>query len=479
MVKRIYITTSIPYVNAEPHIGHALKFVQADATARFCRLTGSQTVFQIGTDENAFKNVLAAREQGLSTEELVERNARRFQDLVQALGISADTFIRTTEGRHREGVRLLWNRLRPDDVYSKPYAGLYCNGCEDFYLERDLVDGKCPEHQRAAVRVHEQNYFFRLSSYTDSLSKLIAEDSINVVPKGRKNEVMSFVRRGLEDISISRDARRAGGWGIPVPGDKSQVIYVWIDALINYITGRGFGSAENWTEVWNEQTRKIHMIGKNVWKFHALYWPALLLSAGLPLPNEIMVHGFVTIEGQKMSKSLGNVVNPFDCIATIGADALRYYLLRAASPFADGDVSDAHQKRMYNSDLAHGLGNLASRIAVLWQKVGRQSVSVSDCPPPPAGFADAMGSYRFDRALETLWQDIGRINRDIDSKRPWDTLKQGRPKALLTDLEQWVGGLHRIGFWLKPFLPTTSHRIVTGIKDRKADRLRNLFPRIG
>ncbi len=476
--KKIYITTSIPYVNAKPHIGHALEFVQADATARFHRMEGRETVFQTGTDENAFKNVLAAREQGLTPEVLVDRNARIFQDLKEALDISADTFIRTTESRHREGVALLWKRLRPEDIYSKPYCGLYCAGCEDFFLERDLVDGKCPEHQRAPIQVEEENYFFRLSSYGDILCKLIEENTIRIIPQKRKNEVMSFVKRGLEDISVSRDARRSGGWGIPVPGDKSQVIYVWIDALINYITGQGFGSEESWKEVWNEEVRKIHVIGKNVWKFHAVYWPALLLSAKLPLPDEIVVHGFLAVEGQKMSKSLGNVVDPFECIERIGSDALRYHLLRAVPPFEDSDFSEAHQKRLYNSDLANGLGNLSSRIAALWEKAGGASVSVPDCPPPDA-FTDALRSYGFDRALQSLWKDIRRINRDIDAKRPWEKLKQADSQRLSEDLNQWVEGLYRIGRWLEPFLPKTSGKIVSGIRDGQRTRLRNLFPRSG
>ncbi len=288
-------------------------------------MIGNQVILQTGTDENAFKNVLAARELGIPTQELLDGNARIFRKLTDVLDISVDSFIRTTESRHRRGVYALWKRLQPQDIYKKPYRGLYCTGCEDFYLERDLVDGKCPDHGTKPVLVEEENIFFRLPAYQERLERLVESDVFRVIPVKRKNEVLSFIRQGLQDISVSRDARRAEGWGIPVPDNRSQIIYVWIDALINYITGQGFGSGDEWRNIWTGDVRKIHVIGKNVWKFHAVYWPALLLSAGLPLPNEIVVHGFLTVEGKKMSKSLGNVADPFDCIKQFGGDAFRSF----------------------------------------------------------------------------------------------------------------------------------------------------------
>ena len=477
MNKKIYITTSIPYVNARPHIGHALEFVQADTAARYHRLTGWETVFQTGTDENAFKNVLAAREQGLATEEFVKRNSGIFRKLAEALDISMSSFIRTTESRHTMGVNRLWNSLRLEDIYRNAYKGLYCTGCEAFYHQVELDNGLCPEHRKPPVQVEEENYFFRLSSYKERLEKLIENDTIRVIPATRKNEVMSFLKGGVEDISISRDARRSGGWGIPVPGDESQVIYVWTDALINYISGQGFGSDERWAQIWSEDVRKVHLIGKNVWKFHAVYWPAFLLSAQLPLPDEIVVHGFLTIDGQKMSKSLGNVVDPLECIDRLGSETIRYYLLRAVSPFEDGDFSEDKIGKLYNSDLANGLGNLASRIAALWEKAEGVTGDTPDYPAAPAGFAEAMISYGFDRALQSLWEEIGKINRDIDSRRPWEQLKTGNSGGLDENLGRWIGELYRIGYWLRPFLPRTGEKIIASIMEKRRTELRNLFPR--
>lgn len=381
-----YITSSIPYVNAPPHIGHALELVHADAIARYQRLAGNAAILQTGTDENAFKNVLAAQAQGVSVQALVDRNSQQFHELTQALTIAADTFIRTTEPRHRHGVAAFWRRLRSEDLFKQQYTGLYCTGCEDFLLERDLVQGTCPEHLTTPEKVAEENYFFRLSSYQAVLEEAIRGERIKIIPETRKNEVLSFIRRGLQDISVSRDTNRMAGWGIPVPGDDSQTIYVWIDALINYITGQGFGSGEAWRRVWSAETKKIHVIGKNVWKFHAVYWPALLLSAGLPLPNEIVVHGFLTVEGAKISKSLANVIDPFACIESFGAEAVRYSLL-TLSPFGDGDYSTRYLQQRYQADLANGIGNLATRLTALCEKARLGELQPAAALEPPLEFA--------------------------------------------------------------------------------------------
>lgn len=281
----------------------------------------------------------------------------------------------SSESRHRRGVYALWKRLQPQDIYKKPYRGLYCTGCEDFYLERDLVDGKCPDHGTKPVLVEEEN------------------------------------------------------------------IYVWIDALINYITGQGFGSGDEWRNIWTEEVRKIHVIGKNVWKFHTVYWPALLLSAGLPLPNEIVVHGFLTVEGKKMSKSLGNVADPFDCIKQFGFDAFRYYLLRAVSPFEDGDYSESQVVNLYNSDLANGLGNLVSRLWTLCIKSGVDRIEDSGSSRQTDQYHESMTGCRFGQAQRILWNQLALINQEIDRLRPWELLRSGKREEVKNKTQEWVSEL--------------------------------------
>ncbi len=413
---RVYVTTSIPYVNGTPHVGFALELVQVDVIARYHRLLGRGTRLQTGTDENAFKNVLSARQQGVSTVELVRRNARLFKRLGEVLQIDADDFVRTTEERHGRAVRRLWRQVCPGDLYLQNYRGLYCTGCEDFYLERDLVEGRCPDHGIVPAQVEERNYFFRLSAYQDQIAEWIRSQRVRIEPPQRRREILRFVEDGLRDISVSRTAARVQNWGIAVSDDPAQIVYVWIDALINYISGPGFGSGWDWCRIWNQEVKKIHVIGKNVWKFHAVYWPAFLLSAGLPLPDEILIHGFLTENGRKISKSLGNSIDPFATMEHYGSDAVRYYLLRVLSPFADGDFSGARLGQLYQVDLANGLGNLVSRLMALSERAAYGRCRFLELPPPPPkGYAEALQYYAFDRALESLWATIGRINREINA----------------------------------------------------------------
>jgi methionyl-tRNA synthetase len=459
MTELVYVTTSIPYVNARPHVGFALELVQADVIARYHRLLNHVTRLQTGTDENAFKNVISAYNENIPTQKLVDRNSCLFQELASALNISVDSFIRTTSDQHRKAVQEFWQHLKKDDVYVKRYRGLYCIGCEDFYLERELVNGLCPDHGTKPTEVEEENYFFRLSSYQQRLDELLRSDQVKIVPEMRKNEVLSFVSRGLQDISISRPVDRSGGWGIRVPDDPSQVVYVWIDALINYISGLGYGTKDDWATFWNLNTFKIHVIGKNVWKFHAVYWLALLISAGLVLPNEIVVHGFLTENGKKISKSNGNTIDPFVTIKEYGADTVRYYLLRRESPFGDSDFSTQTLKTMYNADLANGLGNLISRLCTLGEKANYGRLDYSGIPSAPDGYHAAIGNYDFDNSLKTLWAIVTHLNKDIDTKRPWETLKGGNISLLRAQLTEWLNELSRVAYWLGPLLPLTSTRL--------------------
>ncbi|MFC1948137.1 methionine--tRNA ligase [Chloroflexota bacterium] len=477
-MNKVYITTTIPYVNAKPHIGHALELVQADVLARYYRLTDNDVWFQTGTDENALKNVLAARVQGIETQELVNRNSAFFQNLSEALEISNDEFIRTTEKRHKEAVQHFWTQLNSEDVFSKAYSGLYCIGCEDFYLERDLVDGVCPDHGTKPVIVEEENYFFRLSSYERQLAGMISSGEIRIYPETRKNEILNFILGGLHDISISRSFKRSGNWGIQVPGDPSQVVYVWIDALINYLSGIGYGSSNRWESFWNTDTKKIHVIGKNVWKFHAVYWPALLISAGLPVPDEIVIHGFLTERGQKISKSKGNAIDPITLIERYGTDAVRYSLLSNASPFADWDFNTEKLEALYNNDLANGLGNLISRVTTLCYRAEYGKYKDQSTIFDFGGIHDLIRSYSYDKALKIIWDEITKINQDIDRKKPWVLLKEGKLPELKAQLTEWLDVISGISYSLSPFLPETSKRISGILSNSPIITAPILFPKI-
>jgi methionyl-tRNA synthetase len=463
-------------VNAPPHIGFALELVQSDAIARYHRLTGRRVRFQTGTDENAFKNVLSARTRGLPVEQLVNENAGRFLALCSALSLTHDVFVRTTSPRHHAAVHEFLARLRPDDIYTKPYSGLYCSGCEDFYLPRDLEDDRCPEHRVPVTAVDEQNYFFRLSAYQQTLIEHIESRRIRFVPAARETEVLRFIERGLEDISISRDAVRSAGWGVPYPGDASQVVYVWIDALVNYLTGLGFPQANSDSHFWTDDAQKLHVIGKNVWKFHAVYWPALLLSAGLPVPDSIFVHGFLTIDGKKISKSAGDATDPVTFIDQFGDDAVRFYLLRHVRPFEDTDFSVERLSAAYTTDLANGLGNLVSRLTRLCESAGLEAIQFSNHHEAPAGFHEHIAAFRFDRALGGLWDAITSLNREISETRPWQW--SNSDPELTKHLLDWSGRLEAIAYWLQPFLPQTSARIQAALRAPRVVKAAALFPRL-
>jgi methionyl-tRNA synthetase len=453
-----YITTSIPYVNGNPHIGFALELVQADVLARYYRFIGNDTRFQTGTDENAFKNVTSAQACGIDPRTFVNQNSEQFLALCQHLNVRYDDFIRTSESRHHHAVQQFWKALKPGDIFEQSYAGLYCAGCEDFYQPKDLVDGVCPDHGVPPIPVEETNYFFRLSAYQEQIEELVASNRIRITPESRRNEILSFIRQGLRDISISRLASRSDGWGVPVPGDPSQVVYVWIDALINYISGQGYGGGDQWKDCWNNDTLKIHVIGKNVWKFHAVYWPALLLSAGLPLPNEIVIHGFLTENGRKISKSNGPSVDPFVCIDHYGADAIRYYLLRAIQPTQDGDFSTERLREIYHADLANGLGNLVSRLTALAEKSAYHHGS-TDGTTEISDYHLAIQRYQFDEALKQLWAEIDALNREIDREQPWKLLRSDNPASLHRLLAAWITQLSSITDHLAPLLPETARKL--------------------
>jgi len=477
MTDTTYVTTTIPFVNARPHIGFALELVQADTLARYYRLIGADVRLQTGTDDNALSNVLSARALGVPTEDLVRTNSEAFRRLTLALDVSADSFVRTRDPAHHAGVSSFISRLEPNDIYVAPYQGLYCPRCEDFFLEKDAKSGRCPEHGTALDEVEEINHFFRLSRYQEALQDLIASRTIEIVPESRAVEVLKFIERGLHDFSISRSAARAGGWGVPFPGDPGQVVYVWVDALINYLTGLGYPDEDPRRRFWTEGSRKIHVIGKNVWKFHAIYWPALLLSTGYPVPGRIFCHGFLTENGKKISKSAGTASDPEDFIAAFGADAVRYFLLAHVRPYQDTDFAVRRLEAVYRTDLANTLGNLASRLSALCDGAGARGVKAA-APPAPEGYHDQLERFRFDLATATIWKELDRLNREIAEERPWEALKGGSVGAVTARLEDWAERLHAVAYWLAPFLPSAASRILDTFTAPQIRRCGPLFPRL-
>ena len=341
-----------------------MELVLADATARYLRSQGHDVRLQTGSDDNSLKNVHAAREEGVPTREFVRRNVARFRELSGTLALSIDDFVETSsDERHRLGVEKLWNACAArGDIYKKAYRGLYCVGCEQFYTEGELDNGVCPDHRTQPEVVEEENYFFRLERHSRILRDSITSGRVNIAPAKYKNEALAFIESGLTDFSISRSRARAGDWGLPVPGDPSQVIYVWFDALCNYISGLGYAADDAlYRRYWREGSQRIHFLGKGVTRFHCVYWPAILLSAGIELPTEINVHGYLTVDGVKISKSLGNGADPADVVEQYGKDTLRYYLLRHIRAGQDGDFSLERLARAHDSELADQLGNLVSR----------------------------------------------------------------------------------------------------------------------
>ena len=470
-----YVTTAIPYVNGAPHLGHALELVQADVLARHRRHRGQPVRFQTGTDENAQKNVRAARAAGRDVAEFVAANAERFAELTRGLSLSADDFIRTSsDPRHARGVERLWQHTAAaGDLYRRRYTGLYCPDCERFYAPAELPDSRCPEHGTAPETVSEENWFFRLSRYAGAVETAIRSGRVRIVPATRRNEVLAFLRGGVCDISVSRPAARSAGWGIPVPGDPGQVVYVWWDALANYITA--LDDEATYRRWWVDSAERVHVIGKGIVCFHAVHWLALLTAVGRPLPTAVFVHEYLTLAGSKISKSRGAAVDPLALVARFGPDAVRWWLVREVNSHADTDFTVPRLVERANRELANGLGNLVNRTVSL---VHRHRIAIAAEPlraaahlgalraaaaDLPGRIDDALHRFDFRAATDAIWAVVAEGNRAIEREQPWRLAGRPDDAAARARLDAVSGALVHacrvLAAECAPFLPDGADRL--------------------
>jgi methionyl-tRNA synthetase len=469
---KYYLTTTLPYVNAEPHIGFALEIVQADVLARYHTLLGEDVVFNFGTDEHGQKIYQKALDENRDPQEYSDEYAAKFDALKNALNLSYNRFIRTTDPHHIKAAQEFWRLCKKnDDIYKKLYKTKYCVGCELEKTDSELVNEHCPLHpNRDLETIEEENYFFRFSKYQKPLLDFYKQNPDFVVPGGKYNEIKVFVKEGLQDFSISR-LKSKMPWGIPVPEDSDQVMYVWFDALINYISTLGWPEdGENFRNFWPG----YQVAGKDNLRQQAAIWQAMLASAGLPFSKQIFIHGFITINGQKISKSLGNTINPIEVAQKYGTDALRYYLLAKINPTEDSDFTFKKFEEIYNGELANGLGNLVSRVAKLCERVDLGGFQ-NYVPKPFDVIGRNLADYQFDAAMFNLWSQIKIIDGLINKDEPW---KISNKKELKEKLELYVTNLLDLAHGLKPFLPETAEKIENQFKAPKIVSGSPLFPRL-
>lgn len=464
-MKSFYITTTIPYVNADPHIGFALELVQSDAIARYKRLTGHDVFLSTGTDEYGQKIWEASKKEKKEIQDYVDHYAKKFLDLKGTLNLSTDNFIRTTSSEHVAAAQEFWRLCEKNgDIYKKKYKGLYCVGCEKFIAERDLVDGKCTLHSNLKPEiVEEENYFFRLSNYKKQLLAYLSGEK-SIIPDWRRKEAIDFTENAMEDFSISRSKERLS-WGIPVPGDDTQVMYVWFGAFVNYISTLGWPVKKETFEKFWLKGEKVQTAGKDMVKFQSVMWQGMLMSAGLPTTDTIVYHGFITSGDQKMSKSLGNVINPLDLVKEYGVDAVRYFLLRHVHPFEDSDVTLEKFKEAYNANLANGLGNLASRILTLSEKYLVKSPEILENSIPKE-FFDLLETFDTKKAADYVWEKIQGLNQKIQRTEPFKVIKVDEKKGIELIIELTIE-LNKIARMLYPLMPATSDMIKKLIKENK------------
>lgn len=472
MKNNFYITTTLPYVNAEPHIGFALEIIQADVIARYQRLLGNQVIFNFGTDEHGQKIFQKAKEQNKEPKEYCDEYAAKFDDLKKALNLSYTNFIRTTDEHHIKAAQDFWRRcFENGDIYKKQYKTKYCVGCELEKTDSELVEGKCPLHPNKDLEtIEEENYFFRFSKYQDQLLDFYKNNPDFVKPEGKFNEIKAFVEGGLEDFSVSR-LKSKMPWGIDVPDDLAHVMYVWFDALINYISTLGWPEdKENFKNFWPG----LQVAGKDNLRQQTATWQAMLMSAGLPNSKQVFIHGFLTVDGQKISKSLGNVINPIELAQKYGTDAVRYFLLAHIHPWDDSDFSIKKLEESYNSDLANGLGNLVSRVVGMVERFCEGKIPEIEADPdshPLRNNEDIHNwkkvwkdvdkftpTFQFDQAIGSIWKFVKEADRYIDENKPWELAKTDK-KKLNWVLYGLVDSLHQVAWQVYPFLPETAIKI--------------------
>lgn len=462
MDKKLYITTAIPYVNGLPHIGNALDYLIADIWARYQKQNGREVRFQVGTDEHGNKIAAKAAELGLTPQDYTDKMAPNFELLMRKVGAEYTDFIRTTDPHHEGATQYIWQKLQPY-IYKGSYEGWYCQGCESFVTDKEATEnnGVCPDHNQAYQRISEENYYLKSSVFTDRIREAVETDTMQIVPEFRKKEFLELIKDGLQDVSISRPQKNLS-WGVPVPGDPEQIMYVWIDALANYITVLGYPDKAGWQEFWPAD---VQVMGKDILRFHAGIWPAMLLGLELELPKKLLVHGHISSSGSKMSKSVGNVVDPNQIIDEYGLDAFRYFFARHIPTLDDGDFTWEKFENAYNTELGNDLGNVVQRVSSMISRyqagvIGEVPSGEHDTLP----YHEAMASLNFNQALDEVWVTVRALNQYLERVKPWEIAKtkdtdQEAAAHLGEVLSQSVGTILQIADLLVPFLPATASAI--------------------
>jgi len=459
--KVFFISTAIDYPSEKPHLGHCLEKIQADVIARYKRLQGFDVHFSIGTDEHGLKIQRYAQKAGKKPQEFVDEMSGYFKDLWEKLNISNDDFVRTTEKRHIKVVQEIIKKIyKKGDIYKGKYKGLYCVDCESYYMPKDLIDGKCPIHHKLPELIEEEGYFFRMNKYQEALIRYIEENKNFIIPDSKRNEILNRLKEPLQDLSISRTAVK---WGIPLPIDEKFTLFVWIDALINYLTTIDY-PGKKFKKFWPAD---VHVIGKDIVWHHSVIWASLLLSLGLPLPKTIFVHGFITVKGEKMSKSLGNIINPVGLVEKYGRETIRYFFIREFSSFEDGNFSEERIKERYNSDLAQGIGNLLSRILALGEQYQTSLILKKNglqklIDETEKIYHQKMQEFRLNEALARVWDLVNALDKFITEEKPWASLKNDQEK-FEKDMATLIISLGKVALSIAPVMPETSDKILASL----------------